>query len=218
MLKVLWVAAENEGEEEEFNDCPFWLNLALIGGAKFRWAPFLDNYGITLKAVKTQTDVADKDDQNGAPINKIGSFRPGEDSDEAWCRIITNRERYNGEWKPSVKTWLPYDAEEDDGAYDEADDEEPEEEDEEEPEPEPEPEPARGRGRRSAPARSAPDKAAAPARGTRTRAATPAPEKPAPARGTKSSRTAAAPAKAAAPARGRGRGKAAAGYDDEPPF
>src|SRR5215469_128447 len=36
MLKVLWVAAEIEGEDEEFNGCPFWLNYALIKSVKFR--------------------------------------------------------------------------------------------------------------------------------------------------------------------------------------
>ena len=219
MLKVLWVAAENDGDAEEFNDCPFWLNLALIGGAKFRWAPFLENYGITLKQVKTATDVADKDDQNGAPINKIGSFRPGEDSDEAWCRIITGRERYNGEWRPSVKSWLPYDADEaeadaddaDEGEYDE-DEEEPEEE------PESEPEPARGRGRASSrQARSAPEKPSAPAARRGARATTAKPEQPAP-RGARGAARSTAKA-AAAPARGRGRGRGRSeGYDDEPPF
>jgi hypothetical protein len=214
MLKILWVADENTDDFEEYNGCPFWLNYALIGGAKFRWAPFMENYGLTLKQVKNNIDVEDKDDQFGAPINKIGSFRPGEGNDEAWARIITDRERYNGEWKPAIKEWLPFDAD-DEGA--DPEDEEPEE-DEEEPaeEPEPEPEPARGRGR--AKGRSA-TVAPAPARGGRTtRAAAAAPEQPAPARGTRGARsaTAAKPAtRAAAPARGRGRAKPA---DDEPPF
>src|SRR5215472_2387479 len=161
MLKILWLAAENEGDYEEYNGCPFWLNAALIGAAKFRWAPFLDNFGITLKAVKTQTDVADKDDQNGAPINKIGNWRPGEENDESWCRIITSRERYNGEWQPRVGEWLPY--EDDDAGEGEPEDDEADDEYEDEPddEPEPEPEPARGRGRgTSRAARSAPEKPA----------------------------------------------------------
>jgi hypothetical protein len=218
MLKVLWVAAENDGDFDEYNGCPFWLNAALIGAAKFRWAPFLDNFGITLKQIKNNTEVADKDDQNGAPIIKIGNWRPGEENDEAWCRIITNRERYNGEWQPRVGEWLPYDA---DGDEAEPDDEEPEDDYEEEPEPEPEPEPApaRGRGRTTArTARSAPVASAEtpPRRGARTAPATP--EKPATGRTGRSTKPA-AKAAAPAPARGRGRGRAAAaGYDDEPPF
>lgn len=212
MIKVLWVAAENDGDLEEYNDCPFWNNYALIGGAKFRWAPFLDNYGITLKQIKNNTDVADKDDSNGAPINKIGSWRPGEENDEAWCRIVTGQERYNGAYKPSIATWLPYDAD------DEADDVEDEpEEDEEEPEeePEPEPEPARGRGRATA---RTPARTAEPAKSGRgARRPAPEPEQPAPrgARGTRSAK--AAPAKEAAPARGRGRARSQ-GSNDDPPF
>lgn len=213
MLKILWVAADNDGENDEYNDCPFWLNYALIGGAKFRWAPFLDTYGITLKQIKNNIDVADKDDQNGAPINKIGNWRPGEENDEAWCRIVTGSERWNGEYKPAVAEWLPYEA--DDMEDEEPEDEEDEEEDEE---PEPEPEPARGRGGRGtrSPARSAPVAAGKPASGRGTRATAPAPETPAPARtarGTRGARAAAKPA--AAPARGRGRAR---GDDNEPPF
>jgi hypothetical protein len=215
MIKVLWVAAENDGDNDEYNGCPFWLNAALIGGAKFRWAPFLDNFGITLRQVKNNTDVEGEDDQFGAPINKIGSFRPGEGNDEAWCRIITDREKYNGEWQPRVKEWLPWD---DDGTEpaDEAEDEEPEDEEyEEEEEPEPEPEPARTRGGRStrAAARSAPEKPATRgARGT-ARTAAKTPEKAAPARGARGARTAAKPA--ATPARGRGRAR---GSSEDPPF
>jgi hypothetical protein len=215
MLKVLWVAAENDGDLDEYNGCPFWLNASLIGAAKFRWAPFLDNFGITLRDVKNKIDVAEKDDQNGAPILKIGNWKPGEENDEAWCRIITSRERYNGEWQPRVGEWLPYDA---DGDEAEPEDEEPEEDEEEPEEPEPEPEPARGRGRAtSRTARATTEKPAAPAARRGSRAAPAAPEKPA-TRGARGARSAPA-AKAAAPARGRGRGKSAqAGYDDEPPF
>jgi hypothetical protein len=220
MLKVLWVAAENDGDNDEYNGCPFWLNAALIGAAKFRWAPFLDNFGITLKQVKNNTDVQDKDDQNGAPINKIANWRPGEENDEAWCRIITDRERYQGEWQPKVKTWLPYDADEADEepADDEETDDEYDEEDEDdsEPEPEPEPEPARGRGRGAA--RNAPDKAAPARSGRGTRAAAPAADKPAPARTARGARPAKAAAPAEKPARGRGRARSKDGYDDEPPF
>ena len=111
MIKVLWVAAENEGDLEEFNDCPFWLNAPLVPGAKFRWAPFLDVYGLTLRQLKTNTYVASKEDQNGAPIERIGQWRPGEDRDESWCRIISGEEPYNGVMQARVKEWLMWDAE-----------------------------------------------------------------------------------------------------------
>jgi hypothetical protein len=220
MFKVLWVAADNDGDLEEYNDCPFWLNYALNGGSKFRWAPFLDVYGITLRQIKKrEIDLADKDDQNGAPINKIGSFRPGEENDEAWCRIITGSERYNGEPKPAIAEWLPYEA--GDEADDEPDDDYEEDEPEDEPEPEPEPEPARGRGRSAGrgTARSAPAKAEPATARRGTRATAPTPEKPAPARGARSARVdkgASAETKVAA-TRGRGRGRAQ-GSNDDPPF
>lgn len=111
MLKALWVAAENEGDEEEYNDCPFWMNLPLIASAKFRWAPFLAVYGVTLRDIKTKTYVNGDEDQFGAPIERIDTFRPGEDSDDAWCRIVSGRERYDGEWQARVKSWLPWDEE-----------------------------------------------------------------------------------------------------------
>jgi hypothetical protein len=211
MLKILWVADENTDDYEEFNGCPFWLNYALIGGAKFRWAPFMENYGFTLRQVKNNTEVEDKDDQNGAPIVKVGSFRPGQENDEAWSRVVTDRERYNGEWKPAIKEWLPFDDDEDE-PVDDVEEDEPEDEEEE---PEPEPEPARTRGRQPArAARTATEKT--PARGARTatRSASKEPEKPAPARGTRGARTAAT-TKSAAPARGRGRAR---GSSDDPPF
>lgn len=127
MIKVLWVAAENEGDNEEFNECPFWLNAPLVPGAKFRWAPFLDVYGLTLRQLKTNTYVASKEDQNGAPIERIGQWRPGEDRDEAWCRIITGEEPYNGVMQARVKEWLLWD--EDEAAEPEADAEAEAEED-----------------------------------------------------------------------------------------
>jgi hypothetical protein len=224
MLKILWVAADNEGEEEEFNDCPFWLNYALNGGSKFRWAPFLDTYGITLRQIKKrEIDLADKDDQNGAPINKIGSFKPGEENDEAWCRIITGSERYNGEPKPAIAEWLPYDADDEGEGDDEPEEDEDDYEEEPEDEPEPEPEPARGRGRSAArsPARSAPAKAETPPARRGTRAAAAAPERPAPARaarGSRGSRTATAEPKAATKPAARGRGRRSSDDDNEPPF
>jgi hypothetical protein len=231
MLKILTVAAENEGDLAEYNDCPFWLNVTLTENAKFRWGPFFDNFGLSIRAIKARKlDIEDAEDQNGNLINSIDGFKPGEEEDDAWCRIITDQEPYNGVMQPRVKEWLPWDVEaeysdngdgedgdeEADDEYEDEDELEAEAETEAEPEP-----PARGRGA----ARSA-SRSAAPARGSRP--ARPAPEAaparrggrpaaaaaaPAPARG-----RAARPAAAAAPARrGRG-GRGAGGSSEEPPF
>ena len=110
MIKVLWIASDNDGENEAYNGLPIWENLVLTPGAKFRWAPFLDAVGITLKAIKSSTFVAEEDDERvgGAPIEKIGSFEPGEDSDEAWLRVITKRRFWNDEWRVESKKWLSW--------------------------------------------------------------------------------------------------------------
>jgi hypothetical protein len=124
LLKVLWIAADNDGDYEEYNDCPFWLNLALIKSVKFRWGPFFEEYGLSILDIKKQRIfVTGKETQNGFPIEKWGTFKPGEDEDGAWCRIITEQEPYNGVMQARVKSWLPYDEEDEDAdeAADEAD-------------------------------------------------------------------------------------------------
>lgn len=249
MIKVLWVAADNEGENEDYNGLGIWENLVLVPGAKFRWAPFLDVHGITLKSIKTDTYVGDEDDERvgGAPIEKIGSFEPGEDSDAAWSRVITKKRFWNDEWRAEAKKWLPW-ADGEEPTAEAADDGEPEEPEYELPEgitedaegnlfnedgepveidedgevllleePETEPEPE------PTPARGRGRKpATAKPASTRTTAARPASRaaaKPAAAKpaAASTSRRAAKPAAAKPAATSRGRGRAAA-KDNEPPF
>jgi len=137
MLKVLWIADGNEGDLEEYNGCPFWLNAALIPGAKFRWDPFLLAYGLTLLEVKTKTYVAKEEDSKGFIIERIGTWKPGADRDEAWCRIITGQEPYNGSIQAIAEEWLPWDYEGDDEEPDDVEDEaDPDEDDPDEDEPE----------------------------------------------------------------------------------
>lgn len=203
MLVVLWVADENEGKLEKYNGLPCWERLALTTGAKFKWAPFLNHFGIALRDVKTKTIVGAEDESFGAPITKIGAFVPG--SDDAWCRVVTTREQYNDKWQAHVRSWLDYDedeaAEEPDDEVDEVDEPEDyqEDEDAEEAEEAEKAPPARGRRTAGKPAK------------------TPAASKPAaPGRRAAPSRSARPAAKAsAAPKRGR---RAAAGSDDDPPF
>lgn len=130
MLKILWVADGNEGDEEEFNGCPIWENYALISTMKFKWGPFLDVIGLSIRDVIKKTHVEEEEDgNNGQPIIKIGTWEPG--SDESYCRVITDRHKFGDNWQTDVGTWLPY-----------------EDEEESEPEPEPDP-PARSRSSRS---------------------------------------------------------------------
>lgn len=201
MLKVLVVAAENTGDRAEYDGLPVWENLALTPSSKFKWKPFIDNFGITLKEIKTKMVVASDDDNVGAPIEKIAKFTPG--ADESWCRIVTAREKFKDEWTTHVGRWLEYtepDADEDEEAdtAEEADEvtveeDEGTEEAEEEAAP-----PARGRKAAAKPTAKATTAKAAPARGART-----------------ATKPDTATKAAAAPARGR-RGRSAG--SEEPPF
>jgi hypothetical protein len=210
MLKVLFVADGNEGDEAEYNGIPIFENAALIPSAKFRWAPMMRVLGFTLRDVKSKMVAeSNEDDQFGAKLKKIGSFVPGEEAEGAWVRVVTGRERYNGEWQCRAAKWLPWEEAEaedpdeepeDEEAVDEAeevDEEVDEEPEEEEPEAEPEP-PARGRRSAAKPAAAAAKKPAAKAPAGRGRTAAPAKK----------------PAASAKPARGR----RPAVEDDEPPF
>lgn len=204
MIKVLVEADENEDELEEYNGLPCWENMALTTGAKFKWAPFLEHFGLTIRDVKSKTIVAAEDDNIGAPITKIATFVPG--SDESWCRIVVSREKYEGKWQAHVREWLEYDEDEDEGGPDDESEEDIDEEPETEDEPEPAPAP---RGRRTAAKASKPAAAPESPRGARKPAPSRSgPQKSAPARS-------AAPEKPAAQVRGRGRRAAAS---DEPPF
>lgn len=209
MLKVLWVADGNTGDAEEYNGLPVWENYVLTAAAKFKWGPFFRQFGLTIKLLKTKTVIAADDDNVGAPITKIGPFAPGEESATARAAIITSREKYKDAWQTHVKEWLddeePEDEEEDEEELDEEEEEEPEEEEEEAPPPPRTPKTASGKtSARPATKPAVPAKSAA----TRTSGAkTSATTRPA----------AKAPARPAAKAPAR-KGRASAGYDEEPPF
>lgn len=192
MIKVIWEAECNTGTKSEFDGLPVWDMIVLKASTKFRWKPFLDVMGLTLSDVKGKLYVEDEDDNVGAPIEKIAKWVPG--SDDALCRIVTKREKYEGQWTTKVGKWLdPEDAEpDDDEDEDEApppprrgrrpapapepepeDDDEPDDDEFEDDEDEPEPPPARRRRAPAAPA--APAKPARPAARASRQAAPAAP-------------------------------------------
>lgn len=208
MIKALFVADGNVGEEAQYDGLPIWINLALTAKVKFRWAPFFEVFGLTIKMVKLQT-VIDKDDDNiGAPITKIGKWIPGPD---ARCRVVTAREKYGNEWQTRIGKWLEdeepdeddledLEEEEEDELEEEEDEEEEGEgelEDDEEEEEGPPPPPARKR-------KAASGTAKAPAASAKSRST--------PARTSNDGRKSAS----AKPTRGR-RAKTSE-VDDEPPF
>jgi hypothetical protein len=108
MIKALVVAEQNDGSKDEYNGLPVWENLTFITRAAFRYQPFLENFGVTLKEIKNKMMVANDDDNIGTPIESIGGWEPG--SDDALCRIVIKRERYNGEWSARIDVdgWMPY--------------------------------------------------------------------------------------------------------------
>lgn len=229
MITLVWEAAGNTGKMEAYNGLSIWEHLSLTPNVKFRWKPWMDAMGLTLRDVKFRMCVETEDDNVGAPIEKIATWKPGEESEAAWCRIMTTREKYQGEWQTRAGKWLPYEEPEaQEEAEDLAEEEEeevevgPEGDEEEEPEDEEEeeveeeeveeeeeaPAPPPRSGRRTA-AKAPAAKAA--------RTAKPAASKPAAAKPAR--RAAAAPAakKPAAPPARRGQRAATAGSDD-PPF
>lgn len=120
MLKVLWVAGGNEGDLEEYNGLPVWENIVFTPKAAFKYGPFLQVMGITLKDVFSKTYVAEEDDNIGAPVEKIATLVPG--TDGADCGVIIKRRKYQGEWKVEAQKFIDQpDGDDDD------DDDEPEE-------------------------------------------------------------------------------------------
>jgi hypothetical protein len=222
MFKILFVAADNEEDEAEFDGLPIWDNPFFSPDGKFRWKPFIDNFGVTLTDIQKKLYLEPEENDHprfGSVVERVGTLVPG--GDTAWARVLTKIGfDQEGNRRVEIKKWLPLEDEdeivdeeepedeeeppEDPEDYDDSDDsdeeeedEDYEEEDEEEDEEEEEPEPPK-RGRRPAPAaaKAAAKPGASPGASAKARAA-----KTAPARG---GRAAAAPARGAKPAATRG--------------
>jgi hypothetical protein len=221
MLKVLWIADGNTGELEEYNGLDVWENMAMTGPAKFKWGPFFEYFGLTIRMLKTQALIEEDEDNIGAQIKKIGKkFIPGPD-----CRvgIITSREKYNGNWQTHVAEWLDEEELEDEEPEEEEelDEEEEEEEDlEDEAEEEEEPEPPKRPTARRPAAASTTKTSARPTAAARPSAKSPA----AKSNGTKSTST--APKRSVSgtkpavkpTARPASTKRRSAAVDDDPPF
>lgn len=118
MIKMLWVAAGNTGETAEYNGLPVWDNIVFTPKAAFKYGPFLQVLGLTLKQIQTQLFVADDDDNVGAPIEKIGKVAPGTSATE--CGIVTKRRKWNDEWQVNIGKLIEQPEAEEDDEEDEA--------------------------------------------------------------------------------------------------
>lgn len=126
MIKLIAVAEQNTGDTKQYNDLPTWEYLTFTPESAFRYKPFLENFGLTVRDIKRKMMVADEPDNIGDVIESIADWEVG--SDDALCRIVVKRDRYDGEWRSKIdrEGWLPYD--EDDEPDDDEDDDEPDEE------------------------------------------------------------------------------------------
>lgn len=109
MLKVLCIAEDNPGSLEEYDGLPAWENMVLTAAAKFKWAPFLEHFELTIRDVRNKTMVESEDDNQGAPITKIGTLVVG--SDDCLFVAVISKEKYQGKWQAHVSEWLDADTE-----------------------------------------------------------------------------------------------------------
>ncbi len=109
MLKVLCVAEDNPGSLEEYDGLTAWENMVLTASAKFKWAPFLEHFDLTIRDVRNKLIVADEDDTQGAPITKIARLIVG--SDDFLFVGVVSKERYQGKWQAHISEWLDADTE-----------------------------------------------------------------------------------------------------------
>jgi hypothetical protein len=111
MFKVLWEATGNSGDKAKYNGLAIWDNIVWVPQNKFKWQPWLDGLGITLRAVQKATVTAEDEDNVGLPVQRINRLKF-----PAPIRVLTDSEMYEGERRTKVNKWLaPSKEEEEDG-------------------------------------------------------------------------------------------------------
>ena len=126
MIKAILIAEANTGTKKQYNGLPMWENLSLNPAAAFRYKPFLRALGITVHDIKKKLYLADEDEvisgQEVAPIEKIATLVPGEDS--ALLRAVTKRDKYQGAVTAKGARYLPLNVADEDEDADADEDEE----------------------------------------------------------------------------------------------
>lgn len=102
MFKVLWEAEGNTGDLKQYDGLTIWENVVWLPQTKFRWQPWLDALGISLRDVRQRTITAEDDDNVGTPVLRINKLKFPAD-----IRIVTDRDQYQGEVRAKVAEWLP---------------------------------------------------------------------------------------------------------------
>lgn len=125
MFKVIWEAEGNSGDKKKYNGLSIWENVVWTPQTKFRWQPWLDALGLTLRDVRSKTITAEDEDNVGLPVLRINKLKFTGDGVD--IRIVTDTDTYNGEKRAKVGEWLmPSD---DTGDSDEDDDMDEDDED-----------------------------------------------------------------------------------------
>jgi hypothetical protein len=123
MIKVLFVANENAGEKKKYNGCQIWENVLFsLPQMKWKWQPWLDALGISLRDLKDKTLVEDEESNQGYQVIRIGTVKFAKPFP---VRVKTKLER-DPEYGTQVRAgkFLPPAVEDDDDEdYDDSDDE-----------------------------------------------------------------------------------------------
>lgn len=97
MIVVLFEAAGNTGDREQYNGWSTFDRIALTPGSAFRYGPLLEIMGVSLRELQTKTVVSDDEENLGLPILKVGMRKIPFD-----CAVITKSENYDGERQAKV--------------------------------------------------------------------------------------------------------------------
>lgn len=127
----LVIADGNTGAKAKYNGLPMFERQSLTEKSKWKWAPTMRILGFTLQDVFKKLYVLPEENDHerfGAVIEKIGSFVPGEENENAWVRVVTDHHEYDDTTYHDVGRFMAYE----DEATDDADDEEADELEDEE--------------------------------------------------------------------------------------
>jgi hypothetical protein len=97
MLIVLHVS----DTDDDYYGLPSWDYLTLTEDAKFRWAPYFEVTGLSLRDVVTKINLADEDDNIGSPVLNIGKWKLG-----GRIRFVTKKDFYDQKWKCKASKYL----------------------------------------------------------------------------------------------------------------